>query len=119
MEDSVNLLPEILWKMLLGGIVAFSLATVWRIFEKAGEPGWAVLIPIYNVALMIRLAGKPWWWLLLLPIPLVNYAVVILVSISIARNFGRGRWFGLGLGFLSLVFYPILAFGDAEYGEVY
>lgn len=91
------------------------IAGCWKMFEKAGRPGWAALVPIYNVVVLLGIAGKPLWWLLLLFIPLVNLIVAIIVSIAIAERFGKGVGFGLGLAFLGFIFYPILGFGDAQY----
>ncbi len=89
---------------------------LWRTFEKAQQPGWGALIPVYNVYLLIRIAGRPGWWLLLLFVPLVNVVVWAIVTMEIAQAFGKTPAWGLvmlfllnGLGFL------ILGFGDAEY----
>jgi hypothetical protein len=110
----------------LGGIGAFgiiiSLAVAvfyifvfWKIFEKAGLPGWGAIIPIYNVYLLIKVAKRPGWWLLLYLIPLVDIVIGIIVIFDIAKNFGKSTAFGFGLLFFSFIFYPILAFGNAEY----
>jgi hypothetical protein len=91
------------------------LASVWVVFSKAGQPGWAILIPIYNAIVWLRVGGKPWWWLLLFLIPLANIVIGIIVAIDIAKKFGKGTGFGLGLTFLGFIFYPILAWSDAQY----
>ena len=93
----------------------FMIVSYWKVFEKAGQPGWGVLIPIYNILLLLKLAGKPGWWILLYLIPLVNIVIAIIVSIEIAKNFGKDALFGVGLAFLGIIFYPILAFGSAQY----
>ncbi len=93
----------------------FMIAAMWKVFEKAGHPGWACLIPIYNLYVMIKIAGKPGWWLILYIIPLVNLIVSGVVSIGVAERFGKGVGFGFGLWILSFIFYPILGFGDAQY----
>lgn len=90
----------------------------WKMLEKAGQPGWGILIPIFNAYLLIKVAGRPGWWLLLLFIPLVNVVVGIIITIDVARNFGKGIGFALGLIFLGFIFYPILGFGDAQYRPV-
>lgn len=88
----------------------------WRIFTKAGQPGWAAIIPIYNVYVMLKLIGRPGWWLLLFLIPIVNLVVSIVVAIDLARSFGKGTAFGLiGLWLFSVIGHLILAFGSAEY----
>lgn len=96
--------------------VIVTIAAVWKVFTKAGQPGWAVLIPIYNAYILLKVAGKPGWWLLLLFIPIVSIVVGIMVVVSVAANFGKGIGFAVGLILLPMIFYPILAFGNAEYG---
>jgi hypothetical protein len=105
---------------LVGGFIAlaiavFMLAAMWRVYTKAGQPGWAVIIPIYNTIVLLRIAGKQWWWFLLMLVPLVNIVVVILAYAGVATNFGKGGGFTLGLLFLPFIFFPILAFGSATY----
>lgn len=97
------------------GFIALMIASMWKINIKAGQPGWACLIPFYNVIVMLKIAGKPAWWLVLMIIPLVNIVIAILMTAGIARAFGKGAGFTVGLLLLSPIFYPILAFGDAEY----
>jgi len=99
----------------LAALMVLLFVSLWRIHEKAGQPGWAAIIPIYNVVVLLRIAGKPLWWIILLIIPLVNIIVWVIVSVAIANNFGRGTLFGIGLLVLGIIFYPILAFGDATY----
>lgn len=96
-------------------IAVFILVAMWRVFAKAGQPGWGCLIPFYNVYLMLKIAGKPGWWLIFFFIPIVNIVVQIVMTIGIAKNFGRGGWFAAGLIFLPIIFFPILAFGESVY----
>jgi len=96
-------------------IFVVAIAGMWKMFEKAGQPGWGCLIPIYNIVLMVRIAGKPDIWILFMLIPLVNLVFSILLAIEIAKRFGQGTGFGIGLILLPIVFYPILGFGDARY----
>lgn len=105
------------------GILAFWLAFIvamiasgWKIFTKAKLPGWGILVPIYNVYLQFKLAGHPnWaWWLLLPPVAAI---LLIVANFEIAKKFGKGTGFALGLWFLPIIFYPILAWGDAQYQE--
>jgi hypothetical protein len=91
------------------------IVALWKLFSKAGEPGWAAIIPIYNTIVWLKVAGKPWWWLILLLIPFVNFVIAIIVSIDLARRFGKGGAFAVGLIFLPVIFYPILGFGSARY----
>ena len=101
-------------------ILALALVGLWKAFVKAGLPGWAGIVPIYNCYLLLLMAKKPLWWLpVLLLVPLVNIYFGILLLIEIARLFGKTPAFGVGLAFLGFVFWPILGFGDAKYsGEV-
>ena len=99
------------------GIVVLLLVSMWQVFVKAGQPGWGILIPIYNLYLMLKIAGRPGWWLILAFIPLVNL-VLLIIPFDIAQNFRKGVGFGLGLLLLGFVFYPILAFSNARYEPV-
>ena len=98
--------------------VILMIASAWKVFTKAGQPGWGVLIPIYNAYLMLKIAGKPGWWLILLFIPFVNFVIAIIIALALAANFGKGAGFGIGLIFLPFIFYPILGFGGATYQPV-
>jgi hypothetical protein len=96
-------------------LAVVSLVGIWKVFTKAGQPGWACLIPIYNGIVIMRIAGRPVWWILLCLIPIVNLIVGIIVMLDIASSFGKGPGFGLGLAFLGFVFFPMLGFSDAQY----
>ncbi len=87
----------------------------WKIFQKAGKPGWAAIVPIYNFIVELEIIGKPWWWLLLMFIPIVNIVFAIMMVNLLAKSFGKDVGFTLGLLFLPFIFYPILGFGKAEY----
>ena len=95
-----------------------SLVTVisyWKIFEKAGQPGWTSVIPVYNTIVLLKISQKPEWWVILYFIPLVNTVIHIIVSIALAECFQKDTGFALGIILIPLVFYPILAFGDSQY----
>jgi len=97
-------------------IMVFMLITMWKVLEKAGQPGWAILIPIYNIICILAVAGKPWWWLFLMLIPIVNFVIMIIVYIGIAKGFGKDSGFAVGLILLGIIFFPILAFNkDIKY----
>ena len=98
--------------------VAICVICLWKIFEKAGEFGWKAIVPIYNMVVLLKIVGKPWYWLLLMMIPLVGIVIAILVTRDLARCFGKGVGFTIGLILLPFIFYPILAFGDAKYQGV-
>lgn len=114
MEDGGGIIAAIGGLIYLGVIVLI-IASMWKIFAKAGKPGWAAIVPIYNYVVLLEIIGRPIWWLVLLLIPLVNFVVAILVFIDVAKAFGKGAGFGIGLIFLGPIFLPMLAFGDAEY----
>jgi hypothetical protein len=97
------------------GMAVVFIAGLWKTFTKAGKPGWACLVPIYNIIVMLEIAGRPLWWLLLLFIPIVNFFVSLVVVIDMAKAFGKGAGFGLGMFFLGPIFYPILGFGSAQH----
>jgi len=101
----------------LVGMAALVLTVVgmWRVFTKADKPGWGVLIPIYNTVLMLEIVGRPIWWIILMFIPFVNLVISIIVVLDMAKVFGKGSGFGVGLLFLPFIFYPILGLGDAQY----
>jgi hypothetical protein len=99
-------------------LLVFGLITMWKLFTKAGQPGWASIVPIYNVIVMLQIAGKPGWWILLLLIPIVQIVIGIMVTISLAKNFGKEVGFAIGMILLPIIFYPILAFGSAKYEPV-
>jgi hypothetical protein len=100
--------------VLLLGAVAF-----WRVFEKAKQPGWASIIPIYNIYILLKVIGRPSWWLLLYLIPVVNVITQIVVALEAAKAFGKSPTFGFfGLWLFSIIGYMILGFGDAKYKGV-
>jgi hypothetical protein len=93
----------------------FYLAVMWKVFTKAGKPGWASLIPIYSTIVLLQIAGKPAWWFILLFIPIVGLIFLIITFVGLAERFGKGGGFAVGLILLGAVFFPILAFGSAQY----
>jgi hypothetical protein len=101
--------------VLLLAIIVLVVAGMWRAFAKAGQPGWAAIVPIYNTYVMTQIAGRPGWWLILFFIPIVNFVVLILMCLDIATRFGKGAGFGIGLALLGMIFWPILGFGSATY----
>jgi len=94
-------------------IVVLMIAAMWKVFTKAGEPGWAAIVPIYNYVVLDRIAGRPGWWLLLWI--LLGPIAYIVISFDLAKRFGKGAGFAIGLILLPFIFWPILAWGDASY----
>lgn len=102
--------------MIILAIVAVAIIGMWKVFEKAGQPGWAALIPLYNGYILLKIAGRPGWWLLLFFVPLANVIVAVIVAIDVAKAFGQSPVFGIVLLFLfSGIGYLILGFGSARY----
>lgn len=98
--------------LLILAFVLLVIISMWRVYERAGEPGWAVLIPFYNMYVLTKVAGLSGWWVVAMFIPLINIIALFVVSIGVARRFDRGAGFGVGLALLPMIFYPILAWGE-------
>lgn len=105
----------IIGMLLYLAVIAVMIAANWKIFTKAGKPGWASLIPIYNIIVLLEIVGRPAWWVVLLLIPFVGFVFAILISIDLAKSFGKGIGFAIGLILLAPVFFLMLAFGSARY----
>jgi len=102
--------------------VVFEIAALWKVFTKAGQPGWAAIIPIYNVWVLLKVIGRPGWWLalfLIALIPFVGWIIVfiigVVINLDLAKSFGKGVGFAVGLILLGFIFLPILGFGSARY----
>ena len=102
------------WIFYLALIVLF-IAAWWQIFTKAGEAGWKAIIPIYNIIVLLKIVGREWWWVLLMLIPFVGLIVWIIVMLDLAKSFGRGTGFAIGLILLGPIFALILGFGSDTY----
>ncbi len=91
------------------------MASLWPLFVKAGRPGWAAVVPFYNLMVWAEITGRSWWWAFLVFVPAVNLIVLLLLTVDLARSFGKGLGFAAGMVFLPFLFFPILAFSSAEY----
>jgi Family of unknown function (DUF5684) len=96
-------------------VIVLFIAGFWTVFTKAGEDGWKAIIPIWNTIVLLKIVGRPWWWILLMLIPIVGLVILIMVYRETSRSFGRGVGFTVGLLFLPFIFFPILGFGSATY----
>ena len=96
-------------------IVVLMLVAQWKIYEKAGKPGWAAIIPIYNMVVLLEIVGKPIWWIILFFVPLVNIVIAIIVVHELSKSFGKDVGFTIGLILVGVIFYPILGFGKDQY----
>jgi hypothetical protein len=109
LTSGVGLFCSLIFALLL-------IASLWRIFTKAGQPGWAAIIPIYNIYVLLQIVGRPGWWLILYFIPVANFVVALLVSIDLAKSFGKSAAWGVILLFVfNAIGYLLLGFGDATY----
>ncbi len=111
--------PALIPALIVGLIfLLLGIICLWIIFRKADQPGWLSLIPFVNLFILVKISGKPgWWFLVIMFVPFIGAILYILSQISLAERFGKGALFGIGLIFLPMIFYPILAFGSAEYEE--
>jgi hypothetical protein len=102
--------------LLLLIFVVPSIAGLWKLFEKAGKPGWAAIVPIYNYVVMLELTGKPIWWIaIILLVPCVNIVFAVMLFMALAKSFGKSEGYGIGMAFLPFIFLPLLGFSDARY----
>lgn len=96
-------------------VSAIVIISYWKIFEKAGKPGWASLIPFYNIIVLLEIVGKPTWWIILIIFPCTSFIFAIWVTNLLSKSFGQSEGFTIGLLLLGVVFYPILGFGNYKY----
>ncbi len=99
-------------------IFVFAIVCQWKVFAKAGQPGWACIVPIYNLVVLIQIANKPLWWIILMLIPIVNIVILIIILHRISLSFGKNAGFTVGLIFLNIIFWAILAFDKSEYKKL-
>ena len=100
-------------------IALLQIIAQWKVFEKAGQPGWACIIPIYNIYILTKIAGKPGIWTLWCLLPIVNIVFAIWLTNMISKSFGQDEGFTVGLLLLGFIFWPILGFGDSKYHGPY
>lgn len=99
-------------------IAVLMIVALWKIYAKAGQPGWAAIVPIYNYVVMFRVIKMEWWHLLImLFVPFAAFVYSILIPIKLAKAFGKDTGFAVLTLFFPFVCYPILAFGPATYQE--
>jgi Family of unknown function (DUF5684) len=96
-------------------IILVCIIAMWKVYTKAGKPGWACIIPIYNLIVLLEIVGKPVWWFLLFLIPCVNIIFLIWTYNLLSKSFGKSEGFTVGLILLGPIFICILGFGSAKY----
>lgn len=104
------LVTIVVWALILLVVVS-----MWKLYSKAGQPGWASIIPIYNVVVMLEIVRKPTWWVILCFLPFVNIIISFVIAYELAKVFGKDMGYALGLIVLPFIFYPMLGFGSAQY----
>jgi hypothetical protein len=107
----IGLIPLII----LLAIMLIPIAGLWKVFQKAGEPGWAAIIPLYNTWIIVKITDNEVLWFILTLLPLVNFIAWIKLSLDLADSFGKGTGFAVGIIILPFIFIPLLGFGDARY----
>jgi Family of unknown function (DUF5684) len=106
---------SVIFTLIIVAIAIVELAGLWKVFTKADEHGWACIIPFYNYWCMLRIAGRPGWWLILYFIPFVNIVIILIVLWDLNKSFSKGPGWFFGLLFLGFIFFPMLGFGDSVY----
>lgn len=104
-----------IWQLLGIAIAVLIAAGMWKVFVKAGQPGWAAIIPFYNMYVLLEIVREPRWWMIMFFIPFVNIVFLVLTCLELASRFGKEVVFGLGLIFLPFIFFPILGFDVSTY----
>tara|TARA_B100000927_G_scaffold95333_1_gene76899 strand:+ start:1520 stop:2020 length:501 start_codon:yes stop_codon:yes gene_type:complete len=122
--EAAGLIAIVFGALLIPSLILIAIYVIasWKIFEKAGQPGWAAIIPIYNLIVMLDVQGRPKWWVIWYLIPFVNYVSIlvmfIILCLDYAKRFGKDGGFVAGLILLNPIFLLILAFGSAQYQGV-
>jgi hypothetical protein len=96
-------------------LMVLLVVSFWKIFQKAGQPGWAAIVPIYNLIVYLKVVNRPVWWIVLLLIPIVNVVIAIIITHDLSKAFNKGVGWTIGMLLVGVVFYPMLAFGSDAY----
>ena len=97
------------------GVSILTIVALWKVFAKAGKPGWAAIIPFYNTYVLCEISLGSGWLFLLSFIPCVNFFFSIYLYYKLSTSFGYDWGFAIGLILIPYVFLPILGFGKSEY----
>lgn len=107
------------WKIslfvLIAAAIILLLVSMWKVYRKLGKPGWAALVPVYNTVILLEVINRPMWWIALLFIPMLDLIFSFIIIAELLRGFGKGTLFAVGAMLLPFIFWPIIAFGSAEY----
>ena len=96
-------------------LAVLMVVSYWKIYAKAGKPGWAAIIPIYNIIVLLEIVKRPIWWIVLLFIPIVNFVICIMLIIDLVKAFGKPGSHAIVAIFFGIIYFPYLAFSDATY----
>ncbi|MDP8268724.1 MAG: DUF5684 domain-containing protein [Candidatus Tenebribacter davisii] len=113
--SEMNSGPGIVFWIFYYALIIFMIVVMWKIFVKAGKPGWGCIIPIYSIILVLEITDRPIWWIILWFF--FSPIMYIIFCLDIAKAFRKGTGFGIGLILLPFIFFPILAFDSSEYQE--
>lgn len=97
------------------GFIILMIASMWKLFDKAGQKGWCAIVPILNIIVLLKVVHKELWWIILFLIPCVSIVAWIVVALDTAKAYGKGVGYGVGLIILPFIFLPILGFGSSQY----
>lgn len=86
------------------------IVSMWKIYKKAGKPGWAAIVPVYNIIVLLEIAELPLWYIALFLVPFANIYAMFKIYIELAHKFGKSTGFGVASVFFSAICFPILAF---------
>jgi hypothetical protein len=124
-QGLLNSSPALAWIIIIAviAVIVLMIVSTWKVFEKAGKPGWAAIIPIYSTIVMVQISKKPMWWAAILllggiiPVvgPIAALVGGVIINMAVAKSFGKSEGFGVGMALLGLIFWPMLAFSDAKY----
>lgn len=106
---------SIVYSLIVLAITIVVLVGLWKVFEKAGKPGWGAIVPFYNLYCLFEMTFGTGWLFLLMFIPCVGQIMLIIMWVKLAMAFDKGVGFGIGILFLPFIFIPMLGFGDAQY----
>ncbi len=109
------IIAALLFVLIYIGIIVLMISSIWKVFTKANQPGWAAIVPFYNIIIMLQVAKKPTWWIAMYFVPIANIVFMIMTLNAVSKNFGKDEGFTVGMVLLGVVFWPILAFGSAQY----
>lgn len=115
MSEVGSLIGVLVYLVVVFGLLVLVIAAQWCIFTKAGYEGWKAIIPFYSTYCLCEMTTGNGFWFLLSFVPCANVFLTFFMNIKLAKSFGKDVGYGLGLVFLSVIFYPMLAFGDSEY----